>query len=288
MSRTYLNVQRTGPLATIQDLGRPGMAGLGVGTSGAADTTSLRLANRLVGNPEGLAAVEITLGGLEITMTISSMVAITGAPCPATVNGHAVDPNTPVWLPANGTLRLQPPSHGLRSYLAVRGGIDVPPVLGSRSTDTLSGLGPEPLRPGMRLPIGPPEADFPAVDLAPVPAPAVAPILRVIAGPREDWFTSDALTLLCDQPYRVGSDSNRIGLRLHGKRPLSRRIPDELPPEAMVLGALQVPPSGQPILFLADHPVTGGYPVIAVVVEADLHHAAQVRPGQQLHFRLLS
>ena len=288
MSRTYLNIRRTGPLATIQDLGRPGIADLGVGTSGAADTTSLRLANRLVGNPEKLAAVEITLGGLEITVTAPSMVAITGAPCPATVNGHVVDPNTPVWLPAGELLRLQPPSHGLRSYLAVRGGIDVPPVLGSRSTDTLSGLGPAPLRPGMQLPIGPPEADFPAVDLAPVSTPAVTPILRVIAGPRDDWFTSDALAVLCDQPYQVGSDSNRIGLRLHGERPLSRRIPNELPPEAMVLGALQVPPSGQPILFLADHPVTGGYPVIAVVVEADLHHAAQVRPGQRLHFRLLS
>jgi len=160
-------------------------------------------------------------------------------------------------------------------------------VLGSRSTDTLSGLGPEPLRTGTRLPIGQPQAPLPAVDLAPVAALPAEPALRVIPGPRDDWFTQEALSVLCAQPYQVGSDSNRVGVRLSAPQPLARKVSGELPPEPMVLGALQVPPSGQPILFLADHPVTGGYPVIAVVTAADLHHAAQVRAGQRVRFRQL-
>lgn len=170
----------------------------------------------------------------------------------------------------------------LRCYVAVRGGIDVPPVLGSRSTDTLGKLGPPPLAAGMLLPIGSPPIGFPTVDLAPRAALPVSPVLRVTPGPRRDWFTDPARLL--STVYTVSPDSDRVGIRLTGP-PLSRTRHDELPSEPCVPGSLQVPPSGQPILFHADHPTTGGYPVIAVVDEEDLDVAAQLRPGQTLRFR---
>jgi biotin-dependent carboxylase-like uncharacterized protein len=178
------------------------------------------------------------------------------------------------------------PTRGLRSYLAVRGGIAVDPVLGSRSTDVLAGLGPDALTPGALLPIGPAPARFPQVDVAPVPdCWADEIVLHVEPGPRHDWFTEDALTALLSEPYEVTAESNRIGMRLEGPA-LRRSRAEELPSEGMVAGALQVPPSAQPTLFLADHPVTGGYPVIAVVAAADVDRAAQARPGQRLRFRL--
>lgn len=282
----HLEITETGPLATVQDLGRPGWAALGVGLSGAADSAALRLANRLLGNPEGHAGIEVTFGGLALRSDAGCTVAVTGARGPVTVDGRAADLFGPVRLPARAQLRIGVPAQGLRSYVAVRGGLDVPAVLGSASTDTLSGLGPAPLRAGDRLPVGPLPGPFPGVDLAPQPALPAEPVLRVVAGPRQDWFTEDALETLCSQPYQVAAESDRIGLRLSGS-PLRRSVGGELPPEAMVLGALQVPPAGQPILFLADHPITGGYPVIAVVRAGDLSHAAQARPGQSLRFALV-
>jgi biotin-dependent carboxylase-like uncharacterized protein len=173
----------------------------------------------------------------------------------------------------------------VRTYLAVRGGIGVDPVLGSRSTDVLAALGPEPLRPGVHLPSGSDAGEMPHVDLAPVAAVPEDFVLRVLLGPREDWFTPAARTGLLTHVYEVTPQSNRVGLRLSGP-PLERCIADELPPEGMVCGAVQVPASGQPVLFLADHPVTGGYPVIAVVLEPDICLAAQARPGQSIRFRL--
>jgi biotin-dependent carboxylase-like uncharacterized protein len=279
-----LEVLETGPLATVQDLGRPGLASLGVGQSGAADVESLRLANRLVGNDEGAAGVEATLGGLTLRARGGSYVALTGAPCPMTVDGRQAAPYSLVWLPDGAVLRVGAPTAGLRSYLAVRGGLDLPLVIESRSTDTLAGLGPAPLSPGDRLPVGDPPGAHPAVDLAPVRRPGTGEVrLRVLPGPRADWFTRAAHHALVSDTYEVTAESNRIGMRLLGA-PLSRTRDDELPSEGMVRGALQVPPSGQPTLFLADHPVTGGYPVIAVVVAADIGLAAQARPGQHLRF----
>jgi biotin-dependent carboxylase-like uncharacterized protein len=176
---------------------------------------------------------------------------------------------------------------GLRTYLAVRGGVDVPPVLGSRSTDTLSGLGPAPLAPGDRLPVGDLRGAEPFVDVAPVRAPSSEPVLRVLPGPRRDWLDPAAWTELTTRPWTVTANSNRVGLRLDGPR-LARARDGELPSEGLVPGALQVPPDGAPVLFLADHPVTGGYPVLAVVVTADLPAAAQLRPGDTLTFRPVS
>lgn len=276
-------VLATGPLSTVQDLGRPGLAGIGVGVSGAADRGSLRLANRLVGNDEGAAAVEVTLGGLQVRARGDLTVAFTGAPCPATVDGRVVPVNTVLRVPAGAHLRLGRPERGLRSYLAVRGGIAVEPVLGSCATDTLAGLGPVQPRPGAVLPVGEPPRAFPVVDAAPVPAGDDL-VLAVVPGPRDDWFADGALAALLSEPYEVTAESDRVGMRLCGPA-LARARGGELPSEGMVSGALQVPPSGQPTLFLADHPVTGGYPVIAVVVAADVDRAAQARPGQRLRFR---
>jgi biotin-dependent carboxylase-like uncharacterized protein len=187
-------------------------------------------------------------------------------------------------------LRLGAPAVGLRSYLAVAGGIDVEPELGSRSADRLSGLGPAPLRPADRLPVGRarsvvqgggderPGTDVLAASADPVP-------LRAIAGPRDDWFAPGALTALGTETYQVTPASDRTGLRLAG--PVLARSPGrpgELPSEGVAAGSLQVTHDGQPILLLADHPTTGGYPVIAVVVSADLGLVAQLRPGQRVRF----
>jgi biotin-dependent carboxylase-like uncharacterized protein len=281
---TAVEIVRTGPLAVIEDLGRPGFAGIGVGPSGAADRGSLRLGNRLVGNDEAAAAIEVTLGGLTLRARGDLVVAVTGATCPITVDSRGDAMNSLIRVPDGAELRLGTPDRGLRSYLAVRGGLSVAPVLGSRSTDLLSKLGPEPLRPGTLLPVGPAPAGFPPVAAAPVPQLSTEDVrLTTVPGPRDDWFTTEVLEILFSTPYVVRADSNRIGMRLSGP-PLPRGITSELPSEGMVAGALQVPPSGQPTLFLADHPSTGGYPVIAVVIAAHVDLAAQARPGQRLRF----
>lgn len=282
-----LEVLGTGPLATVQDEGRPGLGGLGVGVSGAADRRSMRLANRLVGNDPGAAVVEVTFGGLALRAHADVLVALTGAEAPVTVDGTGVGCWGPVRLPAGSELRLGTPATGLRTYLAVRGGIAVEPVLGSRATDVMSGIGPAVLEPGTVLPVGPAPRDWPTVDVAPVrPIPAGDLEVRVVPGPRDDWFVEGALEALCSAPYDVTAESNRVGMRLQGPV-LERSRQEELPSEGMVRGALQVPPTGLPTLFLSDHPVTGGYPVIGVVPDADLDLAAQARPGQRLRFRLV-
>jgi KipI family sensor histidine kinase inhibitor len=290
-SGRVIEVVRPGPLATVQDLGRPGFAHLGVPHSGAADAASLRRANRLAGNPDGAAGLELTLGRAELRFPAAARAAVTGAPAPVTVrarpDGEAreVPPGRAFGVPAGGLLRVGAPAAGLRSYLAVRGGVDVPPVLGSRSADLRSGLGPPPLRPGDVLPVGDPAAGAAAAapEAATVPPAREPGVLRVIPGPRDDWFAPGALELLCDGTYAVTPASDRTGLRLDGPA-LSRARGDELPSEGLVTGALQVPPGGRPILLLADHPVTGGYPVIAVVSSADIGLAGQLRPGSRVRF----
>ncbi|WP_194911749.1 biotin-dependent carboxyltransferase family protein [Catenulispora rubra] len=285
MTAPELVVLAPGPLTTVQDLGRPGLAALGVGASGAADRRSLRLANRLVGNAEGAAALELTLGGLQVRVAGAAIVALTGAPCPVTVGGRSVGMNGPIAVRPGEVIVVGTPAEGVRTYLAVRGGLAVPAVLGARSTDTLSGLGPEPVRAGSVLPIGSETTGFPLVDQAPVRGLAGDAVLRVVPGPRADWFDPDALRTLGADPYLVTAESNRIGVRLDGPE-LRRTESAELPPEGMVRGALQVPPSGRPVLLLADHPVTGGYPVIGVVADEDVDRAGQLRPGDRVRFRV--
>ena len=275
-----LTVLATGLLTTVQDAGRPGLAHLGVAPSGACDRSSYELANRLVGNDSGAAVLEVTNGGLQLRAEHDVLVVTTGARC--------IGPfphNAPTPLGAGQTLRLGSPATGMRTYLAVRGGFTLDPVLGSRSTDLLSGLGPAPVRSGDALVVGEGAAAMPPVDIAPVADPEGGMVsVSVLPGPRLDWLTGQAWALLVGQAYRVTSDSNRVGLRLDGV-PLERARDCELASEAMVRGALQIPPSGRPVLFLADHPVTGGYPVMAYVIDDDVDRCAQLRPGQSVRFR---
>jgi len=279
-----IEVLAPGPLATVQDLGRPGWARLGVGRSGAADLAGHRLANRLVGNAEDAATIETTFGGLRLRSHADLLVALTGASSPLSIAGQPQALNAPLRLGLGDDLVVGVPKRGLRGYLAVRGGLAVEPVLGSRSTDLLSGIGPAPLRAGDRLPVGSAAGSVPVVDLAPVPEPEVEPVLCVLPGPRRDWFDDRAWPALLDTTWSVTQDTNRVGVRLDGPA-LVPNVDGSLPSEPLVPGAVQVPLSARPLIFLADHPVTGGYPVLAVVSRADLGAAAQLRPGQRVRFR---
>ena len=279
-----IEVLAPGPLATVQDRGRPGWAAVGVSRSGAADGPGAALANRLVGNDVGAAVIEATLGGLAVRFTAATLAVLTGARGPATLDGRQIAHAAPFHAPAGSILRLGAPARGLRTYLAVHGGIDVPAVLGSRSTDVLTGVGPERLAAGDRLPLGHAGGTVPGVDHAPVAEPELPPVLRLLPGPRLDWFAGDALRTLAAGAYTVTAASNRTALRLDGP-PLARVVERELAPEGLVPGAVQVPPDGRPVVFLVDHPVTGGYPVVAVLRHADLALAAQVRPGDPVRFR---
>jgi KipI family sensor histidine kinase inhibitor len=289
-----LEVITPGMLTLLQDLGRPGYAGMGVSTSGALDPVSLRHANRLVGNPTGFAGLELTFGGLRLRARGEQVLALTGAPAPLTIDGpngtRTVTSGQPFALGAGESLTVGIPTSGLRSYLAVRGGFDLEPVLGSLSTDVLAGLGPAPVTAGAVLPVGTPAGGIPAVTLA---GPPVGPldelinpaevVLDVVLGPRTDWFSADAVDVLTGQSWLVSPRSNRVGLRLEGDS-LTRVIDAELPSEGTVSGAIQIPPNGQPVLFLADHPLTGGYPVIGSVATHHLPLAGQLPPGARIRF----
>jgi biotin-dependent carboxylase-like uncharacterized protein len=274
-----LSVLAAGPLATVQDAGRPGQAALGIGRSGACDRASYELANRLVGNRAGAAALEVTFGGLQLQAHDDVLVVTTGARC-AGAECH----NAPMVLAAGSVLELGAPASGLRTYVAVRGGFAVEPVLGSRSTDVLAGLGPAPLAVGDVLPTGAETGEPPGVDVAPVLDPESGGLqVALLPGPRRDWFTDAAWQTLLGSAYTVTSESNRVGLRLDGAA-LDRTDDRELVSEGMLRGAVQVPPSGLPVLFLADAPVTGGYPVIGYVADPDVDRCGQLRPGQAVRF----
>ena len=281
-----IRVRAPGPLTTVQDLGRPGLAHLGVPTAGAADRRAFGLANRLVGNPAGAAALEVTLAGPELEWEAGGWVALTGGRVDASLDGRPVPMDVAVRVEAGQVLAVGTVTSGLRAYVAVRGGIDVPEVLGSRSTDTLAGIGPPPLEEGARLPLGDLTQGDPFLQVAPTPALDPEPVLAAVLGPRDDLFTARALRTLVGAAWTVSSDSDRTGIRLDGPA-LERRRTVELASEGMVEGSLQVPPDGHPILFLANHPTTGGYPVVAVVAGRDLPLAAQARPGTRLRFRLV-
>ncbi|WP_199444502.1 biotin-dependent carboxyltransferase family protein [Umezawaea beigongshangensis] len=275
-----LTVLRTGPQALVEDLGRPGNAHLGVPPSGALDAPALRLANRLVGNAESAAGVEALLGGLAVRAEASCTVAVTGPAVDVLRSGRYVGSHVPVHLGAGDVLEIGVPARGLRCYLACSGGVAVEPELGSRSADLLSGIGPAPLRAGDVLPLGE-RAGLPVgVDVLVAPGVPDELVVPVLLGPRDDWF-DDAAGQLAAGAWTVSDRSNRVGMRLTGS-PLERtptRRGAELPSEGLVTGAVQVPASGEPVIFLADHPTTGGYPVIGVVPPAALPSLGQARPG---------
>jgi biotin-dependent carboxylase-like uncharacterized protein len=282
-----LRVIRPGPLTLVQDRGRRGLAHLGVGTAGAMDRAALALANRLVGNEADAAGLEILLGDVELEADAPLWFAVTGAWGAVTAGGRAVELHRAARLSAGERLVLPPADQGIRYCLAVRGGVDVRPVLGSRSRDTLAGLGPEPLAVGDSLPIGPePASPIPPVDVVPVDAPPEGAVtIELRPGPRRGWFADESWSALFAEEWTVSPRSDRSGIRLDG-RALERTEARELASEGMVPGAIQVSPDGAPTILAADHPVTGGYPVIAVVTDAALDALAQLRPGQPVRFRL--
>ncbi|MEC3977019.1 biotin-dependent carboxyltransferase family protein [Amycolatopsis sp. H20-H5] len=280
-----LEVVATGPLALVQDLGRPGHAHLGVPPSGALDTGSLRLANRLTGNPESAAGIESVLGGLVLRARSSCTVAVTGPVVRVRVDGRDRGSHVAIHLGEGQTLTIGTPGEGLRCYLAVSGGLAAEPELGSRSADVLSGIGPPPLRAGDVLPLGTPGGVPAGADVV-VPFPTGETLtLPVTLGPRAEWIADVERGLA--EWWTVTAESNRVGLRLDG--PVLRRAAayadDELPSEGLVTGAIQVPPSGLPVVFLADHPTTGGYPVAAVVRAVSLGALGQARPGTLVRFQ---
>ena len=280
-----LTVVEVRGLCTVQDRGRFGYAHLGVPRAGVLDHPAAELANRLVGNPVEAAVIETTVGGLSVRASAAMTAAVTGADGPLTLAGRPADRGVALALGNGDLLEIGPAASGVRAYLAVAGGVAVEPVLGSRSRDVLSGLGPEPLADGAVVPVGEPRGT-PSGTHFTAPAPQPDPVLlRVRSGPRADWFGEPGLAALVRTAWTVSPTSNRIGIRLSGN-PVPRRS-GELESEGIVLGSVQVPPDGQPVVLLADHPTTGGYPVIGVVEPHDLAPLAQAGPGTSVQFRVV-
>lgn len=283
-------IQRPGVLASVQDLGRPGHRRFGICPGGALDTLALTLANRLVGNADGAAGLELTLGGCELRFERATRIALAGDDFDARLDGRPLWPGWSVPVDKGQTLALggrnaAEGKAGVRSWLAVAGGIDVPEVLGSRSTDLKAGFGGfagRALKRGDRLPLGPSALDEAqrAQRAFGVQAPAWslaedgAIELRVLPGPEHELFTVAARELLWKEAWRVTSQSNRMGSRLEGAE-LKRRRQGDMLSSGVVPGTVQVPPSGQPIILMGDAQTTGGYPRIGVVIRADLWQLAQ-------------
>ena len=271
-----------GPLTTVQDRGRRGLAHLGVPRGGALDRGAADLALRLVGCDPDDAVLETTMGGVSVRTSRAVTFAVTGAGCEVRIGSRVVGHSTPVTAPEGSVIVVGAATTGVRSYLALAGGVAVPPVLGSRSTDTLAWVGPPRLAAGQVLALGTAQRP-PRVPEAVVVRPRER-VLHLLRGPRADWVAPAGWAALDGASYAVAADSDRIGLRLTG--PVVARAAGELASEGIVLGGLQLPPSGQPLVFLADHPTTGGYPVVAVVEDDDLDQCAQLRPGEVLRLRL--
>lgn len=287
-----LEVLRPGLQLLIQDLGRPGFASMGVSAAGAADRTALTAANRLVGNAETAAGLESFGGAVLLRATGDGVAAVTGATGSITVTAADGTVLTPrlgeAFALADGDeLELGPTERGVRRYFAVRGGIAVETALDSSSADTLAGLGPTAVDKGTTVGVHAPRTAPHLVDPNPaqprdLPQAGETVTLSVTLGPREDWFTEAGIETLLSQEWTVTHESDRVGLRLNGEVQLERARTGELPSEGAVTGALQVPPNGQPVLFGPDHPLTGGYPIIASIDDVDL--AAQLPPGVKLRF----
>ncbi len=287
-----VSVLDPGFLCTIQEpLGRQGWRRYGIPTAGAADSWSARLANRLVGNADNAALLEVTIVGPTLRFNHATRIAITGADLSASIDGHPLAFGEVRNAPAGSVLRFGPRQRGARAYLAFGGGIDVPVVLGSRSTDLRSGFGGltgRRLEHGDEIPVGQGTA---VVNLQRHRGPSVfvdaSKPIRLTRGPHAAWFPAAAVRQLCTQRWTLTHDSDRMGARLVGAEiPHRRRA--EIASVGLPLGAVQVPPDGHPIVMLADRPTTGGYPVIAVVIRADVGRFAQLMPGERACFTVVS
>ncbi|HEY1910660.1 MAG TPA: biotin-dependent carboxyltransferase family protein [Vicinamibacterales bacterium] len=284
-----LRVIKPGMQTTVQDEGRWGWQASGVPVAGPMDPVSHRMANALAGNPRDAATLEVTLLGPEIEFEDDRFVAVAGADFEITIDGQAAPLHRGFAVSSGTRLRFGRRRLGARAYIAVAGGIAVQPLLGSRSTHLVSGMGGvegRSLRSGDRLPLG---AQTPRLQAAPSAAQPIIPLpdrhamVRVLAGPQTEYFAPDALDVLQSAPFVVGQDSNRMGFRLDGPRLTHARGADIIS-DATALGALQVPASGQPILLMADRQTTGGYPKLATVISADIPLAGQLAPSDRVSF----
>jgi biotin-dependent carboxylase-like uncharacterized protein len=287
-----MRVLDAGMLTTVQDLGRDGYGPMGVSPSGAADTVALRLGNRLVGNPENAAALEMTLVGGAFVFRDDAVVALTGSDFGATLNDAAVIRWTSLHVRAGVTLRVGGTRTGARAYLCVHGGFVVKPFLGSASTHVMTGLGGlegRALRKGDELRVGDPTESFRRRAVARRVLERLVPrkTLRVTAGEQGDWFSDAARRTMCESGYRVLEQSNRMGIRLDGP-PIPGQRGGEMITEGVPLGAVQVPPGGLPIILFVEQQSTGGYPKIANVISADIASLGQLRPRDEVRFQMIT
>jgi biotin-dependent carboxylase-like uncharacterized protein len=283
-----IEIQAPGLLTTVQDLGRDGHGPMGVSPSGAADPVSLRIGNRLAGNPQGAAGLEMTLLGGTFLFPEGATIALTGSDFGATLDDAPCAMYTSVLVKPGQTLRLGSTRSGARCYLSVQGGVQVEPFLGSASTHLLSGLGGlqgRALRKGDALAIGPPASAFRKRTISARALSRLAPrnILRVTSGPQADWFSESARQIFYSTAYRVAEESNRMGIRLEGAT-LPVKTSSDMITEGVSLGAVQIPPGGSPIILFVEQQTTGGYPMIANVISADLPSLGQLRPRDEIRF----
>jgi biotin-dependent carboxylase-like uncharacterized protein len=314
---SVIRVLRSGPFTTVQDLGRRGRGHQGVARSGAFDQRSHQLANRIVGNAISAATIEILLGPCHLLALANIIMAVTGTNAIVTITPSNTDSNTPSKTPANTpstcatsaasaictharyeemncafvvrageTISIGVPTVGLRTYLSIRGGFDPPAVLGSRSYDSLGQIGPMPLRENDELPIGMLSTSEPSFEVVPVRSRIDLELVPIRLGPRDDWIDSDSISSLAVVVWTIDAASNRTGIRFAG--PSLRRRNGELPSEAMIPGAVQLPMSGLPIVLGPDGGTTGGYPVIGVIPQVGLDRLAQRRPGDPVRFEIIS
>jgi antagonist of KipI len=286
-----VHVHAPGLFTTVQDLGRPGFGAIGVSASGAADPISLRLGNRLVGNREHAPALEMMLFGGSFKFEESAVVALTGSDFGATIDGAAVEPWTSNEIRSQQAIQVGATRSGARCYLCVSGGIDVPLFLGSASTHVLSGLGGfegRPLRKGDMLRVGTASHAFHrrAIESRIVEGLSQRDVLRVTPGPQAGRFSDSAIAEFYATTWRVGEQSNRMGLRLEGA--MIEGTSGSMITEGVSLGAIQMPPNGAPIILFVEQQTTGGYPKIANVIAADLHRIGQLRPRDEIQFELVT
>jgi len=286
-----ISIIKPGPQTTVQDLGRWGYQDRGVPVSGAVDQYALRLANLIVGNREGEAALEITLGGIETEFVQDSFFALTGAEAEARLNREKVFPWSRVAAARGDRLTVDYSRKEARIYLALAGGIDVPPVMGSKSTYLRGGFGGylgRALKKGDLLECGPAGgAGLPGIPSGMIPAYADQPTLRVVLGPQDEEISAEGLSTFRSSAYVVTRQADRMGCRLEGPRIRHRRGPDIIS-DGTSFGAIQVPGNGQPIILLADRQTTGGYVKIAGVISVDWPVLAQALPGREIRFATVS